>query len=73
VEYEGLVEFKYIKRDKTPPSQQKIDTLLVEAKEQLNLYQRDEIVQEYLNNGLKLQCVVIIFWGWEMLYCEKIS
>jgi hypothetical protein len=73
VEYVGLVEFKYIKRDKTPPSQQKIDTLVVEAKEQLNLYQRDEIVQEYLNNGLKLQCVVIIFWGWEMLYCEQLE
>jgi len=24
----------------------------------------------YLKDGLKLQKVVIVFWGWEMVYCE---
>ena len=47
----------------------KIDTLIAEAKEQLDVYKRDEIVREYLKNGLKLQMVVIVFWGWEMVYC----
>jgi hypothetical protein len=44
--------------------------LVAEAKEQLDVYKRDEIVREYLKNGLKLQMVVIVFWGWEMVYCE---
>jgi hypothetical protein len=69
VEYIGLVEFKYINRGKKPPSQKKIDTLVAEAKEQLDIYKRDEIVREYLKNGLKLQMVVIVFWGWDMVYC----
>ena len=70
VEYIGLIEFKYINRGKKPPSQKKIDTLVAEAKEQLDVYKRDKLVQDYLKNGLKLQMVVIVFWGWEMLYCQ---
>jgi hypothetical protein len=69
VEYIGLVEFKYINRGKKPPSQKKIDTLVAEAQEQLDVYKKDNLVQNYLKNGLKLQMVVIVFWGWEMVYC----
>jgi hypothetical protein len=70
VEYIGLVEFKYINRGKKPSSQKKIDTLVAEAQEQLDVYKKDNLVQDYLKNGLKLQMVVIVFWGWEMVYCE---
>jgi len=68
VEYVGLVEFKYIKRgDK--PTQEKIETLVTQAQQQLMEYEQDEIVTTYLQQGLKLQKVVIVFWGWEMVYC----
>ena len=70
VEYIGLVEFKYINKSKKPPSQKKIDTLVAEAQEQLDVYKKDNLVQDYLKNGLKLQMVVIVFWGWEMVYCQ---
>ncbi len=73
VEYIGLVEFKYIKRGKrsNPPSKTKINSLVKEAKEQLDDYKNDELVTKYLNDGLKLQMVVIVFWGWEMVYCKE--
>jgi len=70
VEYIGLVEFKYINRGKKPPTQKQIDTKVAEAQKQLLDYEKDEIVIKYLKDGLKLQKVVIVFWGWEMVYCE---
>ena len=70
VEYVGLVEFKYIKRGKKPPTKKQIDTLVAEAQKQLIDYEKDEIVTTYLKDGLKLQKVVIVFWGWEMVYCK---
>ncbi len=70
VEYIGLVEFKYIKRGKKTPTQKEIDTLVLEAQKQLVDYEKDEIVTTYLKDGLKIQKVVIVFWGWEMVYCE---
>ncbi len=73
VEYVGLMEFKYIKRGKreNPPSKEKIDKLVVDAKRQLDDYKEDELVTNYLKDGLKLQMVVIVFWGWEMVYCKE--
>ena len=70
VEYVGLMEFKFIKRGETS-TQKKIDALVKEAKEQLDDYKEDELVQNYLKDGLKLQMVVVVFWGWEMVYCER--
>ena len=70
VEYIGLVEFKYIKRGDNPTTKL-IETLVKDAKEQLEDYQKDELVTGFTNKGLKLQKVVIVFWGWEMVYCEK--
>ncbi len=70
VEYIGLVEFKYIKKSKKSPTQKQIDTLVSEAQKQLIDYEKDEIVTSYLKDGLKIQKVVIVFWGWEMVYCE---
>jgi len=70
VEYIGLLEFKYIKRGKQKPSKKKINSLLEEAKEELDRYEQDELVQNYIKDGLKLQRVAIVFWGWEMVYCK---
>ena len=70
VKYIGLVEFKYIKRGKKTPTKKQIDTLVSEAQKQLIDYEKDEIVTTYLKDGLKIQKVVIVFWGWEMVYCE---
>ena len=72
VEYVGLLEFKYIKRGEKKPTKKTIDTLVSNAKKQLLDYEKDEIVSTYLEKGLKLQKVIIIFWGWEMVYCESI-
>jgi hypothetical protein len=72
VEYVGLIEFKFIKRDKNKPSKEKIRKLINEAKEQLKTYRKDELVQDYINKELKLQMVIIIFWGWEMIYLGSI-
>jgi hypothetical protein len=73
VKYVGLVEFKYIKRAKKSPVKSQIDALVKEAEKQLDEYAEDELVQNYLKNGLKLQKVVIVFCGWEMLYCGVLS
>ena len=70
VEYIGLVEFKFIKRSQTP-TQKQINNLTKDAQNQLNEYKNDELVQNYLKKGLKLQMIVIVFWGWEMIYCEE--
>jgi hypothetical protein len=70
VKYIGLAEFKFIKRTETP-TKEKIEALIDDAKKQLETYQKDELVEKYLQDGLKLQKVIIVFWGWEMLYCEK--
>ena len=71
VEYVGLVEFKFIKREKNKPTSKAIDTIVKKAKKQLDDYKKDELVTEFTNRGLRLQKVVILFWGWEMVYCEK--
>ncbi len=72
VEYIGLVEFKYIKREEKP-TQEKIDTLTKEATHQLLKYEQDEIVTAYVKQGLKVVKVVIVFWGWEMVGCVGVS
>ncbi len=68
VEYIGLVEFKYIKRDQKP-SKEKIKELVEEATKQLVEYEQDEIITNYTKQGLKVVKVVIVFWGWEMVWC----
>ncbi len=70
VKYIGLVEFKFIKREKKRPTKIKIDKLVQDAKEQLDTYQKDDLVEEYLKDGSKLQKVIMVFWGWEMVYCQ---
>ena len=71
VEYVGLVEFKYIKREKNRPTSKAINTLVKKAQKQLDDYEEDELVTAFTSKGLKLQKVVIVFCGWEMVYCQK--
>jgi len=71
IKYVGLLEFKYIKRS-VEPTTEKIERLVQDAKAQLEKYQQDELVSGYLDDGLMLQNVIIVFWGWEMVYCERV-
>ena len=71
VEYIGLVELKYIKRGEKA-SKKRIKSLVLEATNQLIEYEKDEIITSYINEGLKVQKVVIIFWGWEMVWCREV-
>jgi len=70
VEYIGLVEFKYIKRSETPSSE-KINILVAEARSQLLEYEKDELVTYYRDQGLKVQKTVMVFYGWEMVWCDE--
>ena len=67
VEYVGLLEFKYLKRGNKKPSKTQIKQALKEAEAQLDNYQHDELVTHYTDQGLKLQKVVLVFWGWELI------
>ena len=71
VKYVGLVEFKYIKRGEKEPTSKVIKTLVNDAGKQLDDYEKDELVTAFTNKGLKLQKVIVVFWGWEMVYCKK--
>jgi hypothetical protein len=68
VTFFGLIEFKYIKRAEF--SQDILSQKVTEAKKQLEKYKSDIITKEWLSKGKKLQTAVIVFSGWEMVYCE---
>jgi hypothetical protein len=70
VTYFGLLEFKYIKRDEF--TQSLLDKKIEEAKAQLEKYRDDEIVKELESQGKKLKSIVIVFSGWEMVWCEGV-
>lgn len=72
IQYFGLLEFKYIKREEKP-TKQKIEQLKKEAVEQLEKYQNDELVTQYSKKGITLKKVVLIFHGWELVVCEEIK
>jgi response regulator of citrate/malate metabolism len=63
IKYFGLLEFKYIKREEKP-TKQKI--------EQLNRYESDSLVTQYSQKGITLKKVILIFHGWELIYCEVV-
>jgi len=69
IKYLGLLEFKYIKRDEKL-TKDKIDSLVSEAKEQLQRYENDELVTKYTDDKLTLKKIVLVFYGWELVYCE---
>jgi hypothetical protein len=65
----ALVEFKFVERGKTlMPSL--VEEKLAEAKEQLDRYEQDELVQNIVSQGKKLVKVAMVFHGWEMIKCE---
>jgi len=65
VEYFGLLEFKfYRKKDEKPNT---IKTLVSEAKEQLNRYEKDELVQNFIKDGKRLVKVVLVFRDYELV------
>jgi len=66
VDYLGLVELKYIPRIQKC-DRVKIENLVKQAKIQLEQYEQDNLVIEYLNEGKKLKKVILIFCGWELV------
>ena len=71
VEYFGIVEIKYIPRSEKLNAKS-IKLLKEEAKNQLNKYEKDELVTKWVKQGKKLVKVVMIFHGWELVDIEKI-
>jgi len=72
VRYFALVEFKYIKRQESAGSEE-VELLMSEAREQLLDYAKDELVQEYEREGVKLKMVAMLFHGWELLRMEEVG
>ena len=71
VKYFALLEFKYIKRsDKVEDNR---DTLIKEAIDELDKYQNDILVQEYLQQGVNLKKVILLFHGWELVEMMEIK
>jgi len=71
IKYFALLEFKYIKRE-DKATKTKITTLAEDAKKQLLTYQDDELVTKYTKENITLVKVVLVFHGWELLYCEVV-
>ncbi len=72
IKYFGLLEFKYIKRtDKA--SKKRVKSLVEEAKEQLERYENDSLVTQHSDKGIELKKVVLVFHGWELVYCEEVN
>ena len=65
VKYFGIVEIKYIPRSEKLKSKH-LKQLKEEAINQLNQYQKDELVTEWINKGKKLIKIYMIFYGWEL-------
>jgi len=70
VKFVGLLEFKYIKR-KEKANKKTIEKLKKEAIKQLDIYENDSLVTTYTNQGIQLKKVVLIFHGWEMVFCGQ--
>ena len=67
----GVFRSFQIKREKNRPTSKAINTLVKKVQKQLDDYEEDELVTAFTSKGLKLQKVVIVFCGWEMVYCQK--
>jgi len=73
VEYFAIIEVKYIKRDKDKKADTKlIQTLKDEATTQLLTYEKDNIVQKHIKNGVKLKKIILIFYGWELVELAEV-
>ena len=79
VEYVGLVEIKYFPRKNTKtgkgvqkPRKEQIEQTVKEAAEELKKYEKDELVTSFTDKGKKLQKVVLVFHGWELIHITKV-
>ena len=48
-----------------------IEKLVNKAKEQLETYEKDDLVKEYLEQGVKLKKIIMVFHGWELVKIEE--
>lgn len=62
-----LLELKYARKE---ASDAELDSLLARAKEQLEQYSADRMVQTWCQ-GTQLHRLIIIYRGWEMVKCEE--
>jgi hypothetical protein len=78
VEYVGLVEIKYFPRNNkagkkmSKPTLKQLDIAIKAATLQLEQYEHDELVTTFIDAGKKLQKVILIFHGWELIKCMAI-
>ena len=70
VKYFSLVEFKYIKKTEKA-TKEKIAELVEDATIQLNEYQNDKLVSEFIEQNLTLKQVVMVFHGADLVYCKE--
>jgi hypothetical protein len=66
IKYFAILEVKYIKRDEQP-TKQKIQTLIKEAKDQLQKYENDILITEFTQQNITLKKIILIFYGWELV------
>ena len=77
VEYVALIELKYLKRSvehklQSPIQESSITNLINEAKSQLNESEQDEKVRYWIDQGRKLKKIIIVYYGWELVYLESV-
>jgi len=70
VKYFALIELKYINKDEKA-TKQKIETLIKEAKEQLEVYEKDELVTKHLHQAT-LKKIVMVFHGWRLVEMREV-
>jgi hypothetical protein len=77
LKYGYLIEFKYIKIDlnKTEYASE-LKAKIKEATDKLNQYETDDDLKRIFGlppfGDIELIKVVVIFKGWEMVYCERV-
>ena len=57
----------------TKPTVKQIATAIADATTQLTQYQNDELVTQFIDDGKKLQKVILIFHGWELIKCITVD
>lgn len=69
MQYAYLIELKYLKRDDTTTS---VDKLVADARRQLQQYAADEKVQQSVGNT-RLRKLVAVYKGWEPAVLEELT
>ncbi len=71
VNYFGLIELKYIPR-KEPIQNISLPSIIDKAKKQLLEYEKDNMVLKWIHKNKNLIKIVLIYHGWEIIYCNKV-